>query len=126
MSSFTTRSSSGSTTAGVPEPDSGTILEAPNLRIFTFAELKAATRKFKPDTMLGEGGFGQVYKGWVDERSMNPVRSGTGMVIAVKKLNQESVQGLQEWQVRFVRSAVLFPSSSLLRKCLEDGYTRKN
>ncbi|XP_047070721.1 probable serine/threonine-protein kinase PIX13 isoform X2 [Lolium rigidum] len=29
---------------------------------------------------------------------MNPVRSGTGMVIAVKKLNQESLQGLQEWQ----------------------------
>ncbi|EEE61505.1 hypothetical protein OsJ_15794 [Oryza sativa Japonica Group] len=29
---------------------------------------------------------------------MSPARSGTGMVIAVKKLNPESVQGLQEWQ----------------------------
>jgi hypothetical protein len=86
--------------AGGGEADeSGTILEAPNLRIFTFAELKAATRNFKPDSLLGEGGFGQVYKGWVDEKTMNPVRSGTGMVIAVKKLSQESLQGLQEWQV---------------------------
>jgi hypothetical protein len=101
MSSFTTRSTSCSTSvAGGGEPDdSGTILEAPNLRIFTFAELKAATRNFKPDSLLGEGGFGQVYKGWVDEKTMNPVRSGTGMVIAVKKLSQESLQGLQEWQV---------------------------
>lgn len=83
------------------QPD-GRILEAPNLRVFTFAELKAATRSFKPDTVLGEGGFGRVYKGWVDERTMNPTRSGIGMVVAVKKLNQESVQGLQEWQVRLL------------------------
>lgn len=82
------------------EEKEGRILEAPNLRIFTFAELRAATRNFRPDTVLGEGGFGRVYKGWVDERTMNPTRSGIGMVVAVKKLNQESVQGLQEWQVR--------------------------
>ncbi|KAK1684729.1 hypothetical protein QYE76_045577 [Lolium multiflorum] len=100
MSSFTTRTTSGGTSVGGGggEPESGTILEAPDLRVFTFAELKAATRNFKPDSLLGEGGFGQVYKGWVDEKTMNPVRSGTGMVIAVKKLNQESLQGLQEWQ----------------------------
>ncbi|EAY95176.1 hypothetical protein OsI_16994 [Oryza sativa Indica Group] len=113
MSSITTRSSSSSSSnlplgaaggadvgvAGAlyPEPE-GRILEVPNLRIFTFAELRAATRNFKPDSVLGEGGFGRVYKGWVDERTMSPARSGTGMVIAVKKLNPESVQGLQEWQ----------------------------
>ncbi|KAM0866682.1 hypothetical protein ACQ4PT_042469 [Festuca glaucescens] len=98
MSSFTTSSTSVGGGGGGGEPESGTILEAPDLRVFTFAELKAATRNFKPDSLLGEGGFGQVYKGWVDEKTMNPVRSGTGMVIAVKKLNQESLQGLQEWQ----------------------------
>ena len=95
-------SSSSSLAAAYPE---GRILEAPNLRVFTFAELRAATRNFKPDTVLGEGGFGRVYKGWVDEKTMNPTRSGIGMVVAVKKLNPESVQGLQEWQVRTRRRA---------------------
>lgn len=84
------------------EREEGRILETPDLRIFTFAELRAATRNFRPDTVLGEGGFGRVYKGWVDEKTMNPTRSGIGMVVAVKKLNPESVQGVQEWQVRLV------------------------
>jgi hypothetical protein len=77
----------------------GHILEIPNLRIFTFTELRSATKNFKPDTVLGEGGFGRVYKGWVDEKTLNPTRSGAGLVIAVKKLNPESLQGLEEWQV---------------------------
>jgi hypothetical protein len=83
-----------------PSPSrEGRILETPNLRIFTFAELKAATRNFKSDTLLGEGGFGRVHKGWVDEKTMSPARSGAGMPVAVKKLNPESLQGVQEWQV---------------------------
>jgi hypothetical protein len=61
--------------------------------------LKGATRNFKPETVLGEGGFGRVYKGWVEEKTLNPSKSGVGVVIAVKKLNPESVQGLEEWQV---------------------------
>jgi len=96
--------SSSSLAAAAASPE-GRILEAPNLRVFTFAELRAATRNFKPDTVLGEGGFGRVYKGWVDEKTMNPTRSGIGMVVAVKKPNPESVQGLQEWQVRTRRRA---------------------
>ncbi|WOL09749.1 hypothetical protein Cni_G18502 [Canna indica] len=76
----------------------GRILEVPNLRTFTFAELKSATRNFKPDTVLGEGGFGRVYKGWVDEKTLNPARTGVGIIVAVKKMNRESLQGLEEWQ----------------------------
>lgn len=30
---------------------------------FTFRELAAATKNFRPDCFLGEGGFGRVYKG---------------------------------------------------------------
>lgn len=77
-------------------PD-GQILPTPNLRIFSFAELKIATRNFRPDILLGEGGFGKVYKGWLDEKA--PGRIGSGTVIAVKRLNSESSQGFEEWQV---------------------------
>ena len=31
--------------------------------IFTFRELAAATENFRPESFLGEGGFGRVYKG---------------------------------------------------------------
>jgi hypothetical protein len=77
----------------------GQILESSNLEEFTFADLKRATKNFKSDTLLGEGGFGKVYKGWIDERTYAPSKSGSGMVVAIKKLNPESVQGFQEWQV---------------------------
>ncbi|XP_066384221.1 probable serine/threonine-protein kinase PIX13 [Miscanthus floridulus] len=81
-----------------PCPGPGRVLEAPRLRKFTLAELRQATRGFKPEMVLGEGGFGRVYKGWVDERTLNPAKSNAGVIVAVKKLNPESVQGLQEWQ----------------------------
>ncbi|KAL3539147.1 hypothetical protein ACH5RR_002513 [Cinchona calisaya] len=74
----------------------GQILPHPNLRIFSFSELKAATRNFRSDTVLGEGGFGKVYKGWLDDKSAS--KNGNGTVIAVKKLNSESMQGFEEWQ----------------------------
>ncbi|PWA38584.1 protein kinase superfamily protein [Artemisia annua] len=71
----------------------GLILPHPNLRLFSFAELKTATRNFRSDTVLGEGGFGKVYKGWLEDKS-----TSRSTVIAVKKLNSESMQGLEEWQ----------------------------
>ncbi|CAI0411987.1 unnamed protein product, partial [Linum tenue] len=72
----------------------GEILLATNLKSFTFGDLKAATRNFRPDSLLGEGGFGCVFKGWVDENSLTAVRPGTGMVIAVKRLNQAEINYL--------------------------------
>lgn len=70
----------------------GQILDAANLRVFTLAELKAATKNFRPHTVLGEGAFGRVFKGLIKER-------GEGLTIAIKKLNSESRQGVAEWQV---------------------------
>jgi hypothetical protein len=34
--------------------------------IFTFRELAAATKNFRQDCLLGEGGFGRVYKGHLE------------------------------------------------------------
>lgn len=97
-------SSSGKTSSFSlpPTPRSeGEILQSSNLKNFSFSDLKTATRNFRPDSVLGEGGFGSVFKGWVDEHSLTASRPGTGMVIAVKRLNQEGFQGHKEWLVSF-------------------------
>ncbi|GLT79205.1 hypothetical protein SLA2020_507000 [Shorea laevis] len=73
------------------------ILQSSNLKNFSFNELRTATRNFRPDSMLGEGGFGSVFKGWIDEHSLIATKPGTGIVIAVKRLNQEGFQGDREW-----------------------------
>jgi len=77
----------------------GDISATCNLKSFTFNDLKNATRNFRADSLLGEGGFGYVFKGWLDENTLAPCKSGTGMVVAVKKLKSESCQGHREWLV---------------------------
>lgn len=68
-----------------------------NLKAFTFNDLKTATKNFRPDSMVGEGGFGRVFKGWIDETTLAPAKPGCGQVIAVKVLKSESHQGHREW-----------------------------
>lgn len=68
-----------------------------NVRVFTYNELKIATRNFRPDSALGEGGFGVVYKGWIDEIGPTGVKVASGITVAVKVLNQEGLQGHREW-----------------------------
>jgi interleukin-1 receptor-associated kinase 4 len=75
----------------------GELLASPTLKAFTFNELKTATRNFRPDSVIGEGGFGYVYKGWIDERTLSPSKPGSGMVVAVKKLKEEGFQGHRQW-----------------------------
>ncbi|KAI3424020.1 Protein kinase domain-containing protein [Psidium guajava] len=81
-------------------PSSAAVQRAllPNLKMFTFAELRSATRNFQPGTVIGEGGFGRVFKGWVDEGTYKPSRAGVGIPVAVKKSSPDSPQGLREWQ----------------------------
>lgn len=101
--SATTNSSAGLSRFSAAFSDdgcmSGDMLPTPNLKVYSFADLKSSTRNFKSDMVLGVGGFGTVYKGWVDEKNLLPSKSGTGMMVAIKKLNPESVQGFEEWQV---------------------------
>ncbi|XP_057492248.1 probable serine/threonine-protein kinase PIX13 [Actinidia eriantha] len=66
----------------------GEILATPNLNVYSFSDLNIATRGFNWDMILGAGGFGTVYKGQFE----------SGMNAAIKKLNPQSKQGLQEWQ----------------------------
>ncbi|KAH1064635.1 hypothetical protein J1N35_029622 [Gossypium stocksii] len=64
-----------------------------NLREFTFLELKTATKNFSRSLMIGEGGFGAVYRGLI--RSSED--SHKKIVIAVKQLSRSGFQGHKEW-----------------------------
>ncbi|OMO77939.1 hypothetical protein COLO4_24924 [Corchorus olitorius] len=68
-----------------------------NLKSFTFSDLQKATKSFRSETLLGEGGFGCVFKGWIDENTYAPTKPGTGIVVAIKRLKAESFQGHKEW-----------------------------
>lgn len=72
---------------------------AVNLKSFTLNDLKNATKNFSSNSYLGEGGFGCVFKGWIDENTFVPTRPGVGIVVAIKKLKRESFQGHKEWLV---------------------------
>jgi len=117
-------SSSRVSAASIPATprSEGEILQSANVKSFTFNELKIATRNFRPDSMLGEGGFGSVFKGWIDEHTFAPARPGTGIVIAVKKLNQEGYQGHREWlaEVNYLGQLSHPNLVKLIGYCLED------
>ncbi|KAL6011709.1 hypothetical protein ACLOJK_002173 [Asimina triloba] len=67
-----------------------------NVRYFNLSELRDATDGFSPSCMIGEGGFGRVYKGNVKEVETNGLTERT-LPVAIKKLNPHGLQGQKEW-----------------------------
>lgn len=43
------------------------IKEKSNAQVFTFRELASATKNFRNDSIVGEGGFGPVYRGKLEK-----------------------------------------------------------
>ncbi|KAF5727571.1 protein kinase 2A chloroplastic-like [Tripterygium wilfordii] len=68
-----------------------------SLKSFSFGDLKIASKNFRAESLLGEGGFGCVFKGWIDEHTLAPTKPGSGIVVAIKQLKVESDQGHKEW-----------------------------
>src|ERR1044072_6815370 len=69
-----------------------------NLHNFTYKELKEITHSFNKSNFLGEGGFGKVYKGFIDDK-LRPTLV-VPQTVAVKALNLDGKQGHREWLVR--------------------------
>ncbi|KAK3409355.1 hypothetical protein EUGRSUZ_J01484 [Eucalyptus grandis] len=67
----------------------GSSLPSDLSRHFSLAEIRAATNNFDKVFIIGVGGFGNVYKGYVD---------GGATPVAIKRLNQGSQQGLHEFR----------------------------
>ncbi|KAJ0900703.1 putative protein kinase RLK-Pelle-RLCK-VIIa-2 family [Helianthus annuus] len=65
---------------------------------FTYSDLQKATCNFQRDCFLGEGGFGKVFKGWLDRVTYTPQKAGDGIPVAIKKLNSKAIQGFEVWQ----------------------------
>ncbi|KAI3703380.1 hypothetical protein L1987_73410 [Smallanthus sonchifolius] len=71
-----------------------------NLRKFSFSELRNGTDNFNRLLKIAEGGFGSVYKG-----SIRPLGGhGEPLVVAIKKLRRNGMQGHKEWltEVQFL------------------------
>ncbi|XP_048597020.1 putative cysteine-rich receptor-like protein kinase 23 [Brassica napus] len=100
------------TTAYETEPlaDGDDITTAGSLQ-FDFKAIEAATDKFSESNKLGQGGFGQVYKGTFP----------SGVQVAVKRLSKTSGQGEREFENEVVVVAKLQHRNlvRLLGFCLE-------
>jgi serine/threonine protein kinase len=57
-------------------------------RRFSLAEIKIATNDFDEHLVIGKGGFGNVYKGCIDDRTIN---------VAIKRLNSKSSVGSDQF-----------------------------
>lgn len=69
------------------QEDLSSWLPAKNVKIFAYEKIRVATDDFHPSQKLGEGGFGIVYKGTLED----------GEVIAAKVLSAESRQGTKQF-----------------------------
>ncbi|KAL1344872.1 hypothetical protein AAHE18_08G075700 [Arachis hypogaea] len=81
-------------------------------RRYTMEEIEAATEKFNPSRKIGEGGYGSVYKGDLENTP-----------VAIKVLNPEAAQGRKQFQQEVeVLSCIRHPNMVLLLgACPESG-----
>ncbi|XP_059657689.1 probable serine/threonine-protein kinase PBL19 [Cornus florida] len=89
------------------------------LRVFSLSELRNATNDFNKLLKIGEGGFGRVYKGTIRPAD----DQGDSIVVAIKRLNKNGLQGHKQWlaEVQFLGVLEHPNLVKLLGYCSVDG-----
>ncbi|XVF57728.1 hypothetical protein PTKIN_Ptkin07bG0005900 [Pterospermum kingtungense] len=79
---------------------------------FTYRQLATITNNFRKESLIGQGGFGAVYKGQLQS---------TGQVVAVKQLDKTGLQGEKEFLVEVLMLSLLRHPNlvSLIGYCAE-------
>ncbi|KAL5583651.1 hypothetical protein UlMin_016093 [Ulmus minor] len=92
-----------------------------NLHIFTLKELKKITQNLSKNNFLGEGGFGQVYKGFIDDKIRSRLEA---QPVAVKVLDLDGKQGHREWLAEVIFLGQLKHPNlvNLVGYCCEDEH----
>ena len=83
----------------LPQKPSRSHVDRPHC--FCYNLLRDATNNFSKKNFLGEGGFGDVYKGHVTFYTMEAAKPNEGFPVAVKRLVRSRPQGYEAWKVSF-------------------------
>ncbi|KAJ9173156.1 hypothetical protein P3X46_016320 [Hevea brasiliensis] len=83
-------------------------------RRFTIFEIKEATKDFDYQNLIGSGGFGKVYKGFIVNGSIT---------VAIKRLDYSSNQGTREFKTEIEMLSQLCHVNlvSLIGYCIDEG-----
>ncbi|KAK7245138.1 hypothetical protein RIF29_39973 [Crotalaria pallida] len=88
-----------------------------SFRVYSYSELKSATRGFHPSEKVGEGGFGSVYKG--------RLRDGSLVAVKVLSVEVESMRGEREFVAELATLAnIKHQNLVILRGCCVEGSQR--
>ncbi|XP_009596087.1 serine/threonine-protein kinase RIPK-like [Nicotiana tomentosiformis] len=69
-------------------------LAGSNIHSFNLQELRVITQNFSTSNFIGEGGFGPVHKGFIDDKLRPGLKA---QPVAVKLLDLDGSQGHREW-----------------------------